>query len=65
MSRRSAKIADHYCDARTWAQDRSGSWGSSRIGCQRAAVTQITDDRGHTHWACKQHAQTPPKNGWN
>ncbi len=43
------------CDART---ARQASWGGS--GCQRWAVTQVDG-----HWACKQHAEKPPPNGWN
>ena len=42
------------CDART---ARQASWGGS--GCQRWAVTQVDG-----HWACKQHAEKPPPNGW-
>jgi len=65
MSRHDIKIAEHYCEARTWAQDRSGTWGNSNIGCQRAAVVQVPDNYGHLCWACGQHAKNPPKNGWN
>lgn len=61
------KIADHYCEARTWSQDRSGTWaGSHRSnGCQRAAKGQVEDSHGFLHWACGQHMKNPPKNGWN
>jgi hypothetical protein len=58
-------IAEHYCEARTWAQDRAGSWGNANVGCLRAATTQVTDDRGSEHWACSQHAKKPPACGWN
>jgi hypothetical protein len=54
------KLAEHYCEARTWKQARAGSWGDSNIGCNRPAVTQVEG-----HWACKQHADKPPANGWN
>lgn len=60
MTRTDLTIAEHYCDAITWAQSRSGSWGNSQVGCQRAATTQVDG-----HWACSQHAKNPPKNGWN
>jgi len=50
-----------YCDARTHAQSRSGSWGPSQIGCARRAQV-ITEDG---HYACNQHAKKPPANGWN
>jgi hypothetical protein len=52
--------AEHFCEARTWRQDRDATWGGSQFGCQRAAVTQVAG-----HWACTQHAKNPPKNGWN
>jgi hypothetical protein len=55
------KLAEHYCQARTWGQDRAGGWGNSRIGCARAATGQDKDG----HWACTQHLNKPPACGWN
>jgi hypothetical protein len=51
-----------YCEAKTYAQARSGTWAGSQAtnGCQRKAVTQVNG-----HWACRQHAARPPANGWN
>jgi hypothetical protein len=46
---------EHDCEARTWKQPRAGGWGDSRLGWQRAAVTQVDG-----HWACRQHADHPP-----
>jgi hypothetical protein len=55
------KLADHYCEARTWSQARSGTWSGSNNGCQRAAVGQ--DAKGN--WGCGPHLKKPPVNGWN
>ena len=61
------KMADHYCDARTWSQASSGTWAGSHSsnGCQRAAKGQVEDEFGNLHWACGQHMKNLPKNGWN
>jgi hypothetical protein len=60
--REDLKLAEHYCEAKTWAQARSGTWAGSSAsnGCQRAAIA-MTDG----HWACRQHLAKPPACGWN
>jgi len=67
MSRHEIKVAEHYCEARTWSQDRSGTWAGSHSsnGCQRAAKVRVTGKDGYDHWACAQHAKHEPKCGWN
>lgn len=52
-----------YCQAKTWAQARSGTWSGSHKsnGCGRKAVG--LDPEGHK--ACRQHMDKPPANGWN
>lgn len=61
MVRHDITRAEHYCEAKTWEQTRSGSWAGSNNGCQRAAKDLTPDG----HWACAQHAKTPPACGWN
>src|ERR1700752_3343050 len=57
------KYAEHYCEARTWSQSRSGTWAGSHAsnGCQRAAKGRTPDG----HWACGLHLKNAPANGWN
>lgn len=54
---------DIYCEAKTWSQDRSGSWAGSHAsnGCQRRAKGRTRDG----HYACGQHLAKPPACGWN
>jgi hypothetical protein len=60
--RKQMKLAEHYCQARTWAQERDGTWGGYRNGgCGRAAVAQTANGE----WGCRQHLNNEPKNGWN
>jgi hypothetical protein len=55
------KKTEQFCEARTWAQDRAPGWGDSQIGCLRKAQGQTEDG----HWACSQHLNRAPANGWN
>ena len=54
-----------FCQAKTWAQTRSGGWGNSNVGCLRRAVTEVDDGQGNRVWSCGQHAARPPANGWD
>lgn len=58
-------MSQQYCQAKTWSQARAGGWGNSHVGCLRKAVGQVETELYGTVWACRQHSQKPPGNGWN